>query len=208
MLKVSVLRILIIAGGLAMGTLSFSRDARAATVLYRTDAQLVAVSERVVHGRVLDVRMERAPGGRRTIYTVARIAVLEDFTGGADPVIEVRELGGVMDGVQMWVPGTPVFVPGQEIVLCLERAGGGGARWRTVAMEFSAFRVDPQGDGDAMLTRDAASSTVIGAPLNDGRSRRLSEFRRVVGAVKGVSPVRPGGERAVEEQEARAAAAA
>ena len=133
MLKVSALRILVIAGGLALTTLSFSRDARAATVLYRTDAQLVAVSERVVHGRVLDVRMERAPGGRRTIYTVARIAVLEDFTGGADEVIEVRELGGVIDGVQMWVPGTPVFVPGQDIVLCLERAGNDarvGVRWR------------------------------------------------------------------------------
>jgi hypothetical protein len=59
-----------------------------------------------------------------------------------------------------------------------------------------------------MLTRDVASSTVIGAPENDGRSRRLSEFRRVVGTVKGVSPVRPAGERAIEEQQARDAAAA
>ncbi len=222
MLKVSALRILVVAAGMAL-SLSFARDARAATVLYRTDAQLVAVSERVVHGRVLDVRTERAPGGRRTIYTVARIAVLEDFTGGTDAVIEVRELGGVIDGEQMWVAGTPVFVPGQEIVLCLERAGGaaaaaavggavaagsGSVRWRTVAMEFSAFRVDPRDGGDAMLTRDVASSTVIGAPENDGRSRRLSEFRRVVGTVKGVSPVRPGGERAIEEQQARDAAAA
>jgi hypothetical protein len=209
MLKVSALRTLITAAGLALA-LSCPRDARAATVLYRTDAQLVAVSERVVHGRVLDVRVERAPGGRRTIYTVARIAVLEDFTGGADPVIEVRELGGAIDGEQMWVPGVPVFVPGQDIVLCLERAGASGAgRWRTVAMEFSAFRVDPQADGDAMLTRDAAASTIIGAPaVNDGRSRRLSEFRRVVSTVKGVSPVRPGGERAIEEQQARDAAAA
>ena len=64
MLKVSAHRILVIAAGMALA-LSFSRDARAATVLYRTDAQLVAVSERVVHGRVLDVRMERATGGRR-----------------------------------------------------------------------------------------------------------------------------------------------
>ena len=66
-------------------------------------------------------------GGRRTIYTVARIAVLEDFTGGTDAVIEVRELGGAIDGVQMWVPGAPIFVPGQEVVLCLERAAGGVA---------------------------------------------------------------------------------
>ena len=60
-----------------------------------------------------------------------------------------------------------------------------------------------------MLTRDVASSNVIGAPVeDDGRWRRLSEFRRVVAAVKGVSPVRPGGERAIEEQQARDAAAA
>jgi hypothetical protein len=58
-----------------------------------------------------------------------------------------------------------------------------------------------------MLTRDVAASTVIGAPANDSRSRSLSEFRRVVAEVKGVSPVRPGGERAIEEQKARDAAA-
>ena len=68
--------------------------------------------------------------------------MLEDFTGGGDAVIEVRELGGAIDGEQMWVAGAPVFVPGE--IVCAETRGR-GARWRhTVALEFSAFRVDPQ----------------------------------------------------------------
>jgi hypothetical protein len=48
---------------------------------------------------------------------------------------------------------------------------------------------------------------VTGA-TNDGRSRRLSEFRRVVRDVKGVNPVRPGGEGAIAEQQSRDAARA
>ena len=56
--------------------------ASAATVPYRTDAELVAISDRVVRGRVLDSVVERAPSG--AIRTRTRVAVIEDFTGGAD----------------------------------------------------------------------------------------------------------------------------
>lgn len=185
-----------LAAGVALAVLALSaREGSAATLVYRTDAQLVALSDRIVHGRVLDVRSEWAPG-RRTIYTVARIAVLEDLTGLTDPVIEVRELGGSIDGVQMWVPGAPVFVPGTELVLALERVG---ARWRTVAMEFSTFHVSPAPGGDLTLTRHTLESNVIGAPAVESPSRLLSQLRALAAGIKRVQPVRPGGERFVAE---------
>ena len=53
--------------------------AAASTVPYRTDGDLVALASRVVHGRVLSVRTEAGDSNR--IYTVARVAVLEDLTG-------------------------------------------------------------------------------------------------------------------------------
>ena len=81
----------------------------AATVPYRTDAELIALAARVVRGRVIDAIVERAPSG--TIRTRTRLAILEDFTGGTDRVLTIYELGGVLpDGAGMRVPVT--VVPG------------------------------------------------------------------------------------------------
>src|SRR5437016_4209538 len=89
----------------------------ASTVPYRTDGDLVALASRVVHGRVLGVRTEPAENHR--IYTVARIAVIEDLTGVDESIIEVRELGGRIGIDEMFVAGTPGYVAGQEVLLLL-----------------------------------------------------------------------------------------
>lgn len=164
--------------------------ARAATVLYRTDAELAALSERIVHGRVLSVRTEESATG--VIHTVARVAVLEDFTGNADPVIEVQELGGTVGARHLFVPGTPTFTVGKELVLCLEHTPT-GTRYRTVALSFSAFSVTAV-NGDAALAREMQHIDLVGAPAAQASSTRLlSEFRRTVARVKGRSSVRPAG---------------
>jgi len=123
--------------------------ASAATVRYRTDAELIASSNRVVRGRVLDNVVERAPSG--AIRTRTRLAVIEDFTGGADAILTVFERGGHLpDGPTVWIPGAPRFAPGDDVVLCLEQVAGG---YRTVSMAFSAFRVGAATAGDRPLTR-------------------------------------------------------
>ena len=100
---------------------------RGATVPYRTDAELIALATRVVRGRVLDSVAERRPDG--TIRTRTRIAVLEDFTGAADRVVTIYELGGVLgDGASMVVPGSPHFTRGDEVVLCLFRGSPDAVR--------------------------------------------------------------------------------
>lgn len=170
--------------------LAGAASARAATVLYRTDAELAAISERIVHGRVLGVRTEQTAGG--TIHTIARIAVLEDFTGNADPVIEVQELGGTVGARHMFVPGAPTFTVGEELVLCLEHTPT-GTRYRTVAMAFSAFQVRSV-NGDAALSREMQHIELVDAPAAQAApTRLLSEFRRTVASVKGRSSVRPAG---------------
>lgn len=197
-----------------LATMGLPDAARAATVPYRTDAELAAMSARIVRARVLGVRYEAAaprPGGPQPgaaggaiagnpggIYTVARLAVLEDLTGGSEAVIEVQELGGMIGGRAMVVPGTPRFVPGAELVLCLEPIRNG--RWRTVAMAFSVFAVQPSGT-DATLSRELAGVELVspqagpgrGAAVEDTGTRLLSRFRATVAAVKGVTPVAPAG---------------
>ncbi|MEO5821835.1 MAG: hypothetical protein ABIT71_15135 [Vicinamibacteraceae bacterium] len=168
--------------------------ASAATVPYRSDLELVAISDRVVRARVIDSVVERAPSG--AIRTRTRIAVIEDFTGGLDPTLVVLERGGRLpDGSGVWIPGAPRFVQGDDVVLCLERTAGG---YRTVSMGFSAFRVGAVVSGDRPLTRFGGPAVVgpaLAGPALVGNGvtsiaetgRGLGAFRRAVATMKGVS---------------------
>ena len=159
-------------------------SASAATVPYRTDAELVAISDRVVRGRILDSVVERAPSG--IIRTRTRVAVIEDFTGGAETILTVLERGGQLpDGTTVWIPGAPRFAPGDDVVLCLKRTADG---YRTVSMGFSAFRVGAAVAGDRPLTRFGGAAVVGGRDVAGGEaSRGLEEFRRAAGTVTGVA---------------------
>ena len=164
-------------------------NARASTVLARSDAELIALSDRVVHARVVDVRAESGRG--RTIVTVTRLHVLEDFTGNVSREVVVHELGGQLGTRRMAVNGAATYVPGEEVVVCLERTRTG--QWRSVAMGYSRFRVERSGapERTGRLTRPLAGLEVV-SPRGgavDG-PRHLDEFRRIAGAVKGVRPVR------------------
>ena len=158
--------------------------ASAATVPYRTAAELVAISNRVVRGRVLDSVAERAPTG--VVRTRTRVAVIEDFTGGADAIVVVLERGGRLpDGTHVWIPGAPRFEPGDDVVLCLERIAEG---YRTVSMAFSAFRVGTTVAGDEPLTRFDGVSVVGGrATAGVEAARGLAEFRRAAATVTGIA---------------------
>src|SRR6188768_2824343 len=159
-------------------------SASAATVRYRSDAELIAISNRVVRGRVLDSVVERAPSG--AIRTRTRVAVMEDFTGGTDTIVTVLERGGQLpDGTAVWIPGTPRFAPGDDVVLCLERTVDG---YRTVSMAFSAFRVGAAVAGDRPLTRFGGVAVIGGRGVAGVEAARgLAEFRRAAGTVTGVA---------------------
>jgi hypothetical protein len=156
--------------------------ASAATVPYRSDAELIAISDRVVRGRVLDSVVERAPSG--VIRTRTRVAVIEDFSGGADTILTVLERGGRLPGgAALWIPGSPRFAPGDDVVLCLERTAGG---YRTVSMAFAAFRVGAAVSGDRPLTRFGGTAVVGGLGVAEA-SRGLGAFRRAARTVRGVA---------------------
>jgi hypothetical protein len=187
--------------------LLLSGDARGATVPYLTDGQLVARASRVVRARVLSAQPAvDARGG--PIRTITRLAVIEDFTGLQGAHLAVVELGGAIDDRTLVVPGTPRLQPGEDVVLCLERAPGGG--WRTVALDFATFRVvDPDGHGPGaaapLLRRDVRSGLhVIGRPAAEPPPASLDEFRRLVGAIKGRRPWRPVTGRATDASRRRA----
>lgn len=157
--------------------------ADASSVLYRSDADLVRMSDRVVRGRVQSVRTERRGG---VIYTVARLAVLEDFTGGTDAEIDIHELGGSLDGSRLFITGRAEFQVGQDVIVCLERFGPG--LFRNVALSFSTFDVVPESGGTTAAFRQQGA-VVVGQTAPDLQRRTPDDFRSIVSAVKGAHSV-------------------
>jgi len=178
-------RLLAVATIVASGLLP--ADVQASTVLYKTDAELVALSERVVHARVLRHRYERPGGADGAIYTVTTLAVLEDFTGIQGDTVDVWELGGVIGNETMFVGGEVKYRVGSEVLVCLGRGNFG---LRSVAMGFSKFDVAPlaglNGSIDGRLTRNMRDTAVVGGAVQSSE-RSLSGFRSLVAAVRGVS---------------------
>ncbi len=167
-----------------------ARPLEASTIVARSDGELVAMSDRVVHARVVEVHAEPGPG--QTIVTVARLHVIEDFTGDPTPEVTVREFGGRLAGRVMHVSGAATYELGAEVLVCLERGRTG--YWRSVAMGYSHFRVvRPQGpavaSGNGRLSRSTGEAAVIG-PVTDRDDRDLDEFRRVAGAATGARSIR------------------
>jgi len=153
----------------------------ASTVLFRSDAELIALSERVVHARVVGQRTTWAGPQGRTIYTVTTLAVIEDFTGQPGETLEVWELGGVIGQEFLYVGGAVEYQLGEEVLVCLERGPQG---LRSVAMNFSKFDVLPDSGGERLLRR-RLHDTIVEGRTPAARERTLTEFRRIAEQVTG-----------------------
>ena len=165
---------------------AIAEPVRASTVIFRTDAQLVALSERVVHGRVVGQRTTRGgPQGLR-IYTVTTLQIIEDLTGVDGDTIEVWELGGVLGDEFLYVGGAVEYRLGEEVLVCLERGPQG---LRSVAMGFSKFDVLPEVSGERRLRRNLRETVVVGGAVS--REPFLSELRSLTTRATG-RPPRPG----------------
>jgi Matrixin/Viral BACON domain/Putative binding domain, N-terminal len=171
--------------GLAVAAVCVSMPApvTASTVIFRTDAELAALSDRVVHGRVIRQRAERPNGPNSAIYTVTTLAVLEDFTGVQGREIEVWELGGVAGNEMMWVGGAVTYEIGAEVLVFLERGRYG---LRSVAMGFSKFDVQP----DGRVRRNTRETAVVGGPALQAQELTLNEFRDLTARVRHVGAIR------------------
>lgn len=159
----------------------------ASTVRYVTDAELIARSDRVVHGRVIAQRAIRGGPQGRSISTVTTIAVIEDLTGVEGDTIEVTELGGTVGRESMRVSGSVHFELGVEVVVCLKSGPRG---LHVVGMGLSKFDLQPAPDGVPRLVRQLRDTLVVGGTAADA-DWSLPAFRRLAMQVTGRTP-RPG----------------
>ena len=91
-----------------------------ATTLLRLDLEsIVDLSEQVVVGRVEALR-PRIEGGR--VFTHVDIAVDRRLKGtSTSEQVTVRQIGGSTEELVTYVPGSPIFRPGEHVLVFLER---------------------------------------------------------------------------------------
>nr|MBA2354619.1 hypothetical protein [Acidobacteriota bacterium] len=156
---------------------------QAATMRARTDGEAIAAADRIVRARVESVRTEQRPDSG-IIETVARLRVIDDYTGGIETLVEVRELGGTVGSTTLTVPGAARFLEGDQILTLLERTRRG---WRPSAMSHSVFGVRDSATGPEMIRQDTGGHGVGAAGLS---RRSVASFDALVERVKGRRPRR------------------
>lgn len=112
--------------------------AAASTFLAMSQAELVAQSDAVVVGEVLQVQSFRDETGSFVI-TEAMVQVDETFTGSADSVVVVRTAGGTVDGYTVMAHGFPQFETGERVVLFLSDDGAQASK--VVGYRLGQYRV-------------------------------------------------------------------
>jgi hypothetical protein len=129
--------------------------------------EMLAGSETVVHGRVVDVRSYDT-AGRKTIETRITVQVIESLKGDAGQVVYFRVPGGQVGRYRRVMVGAPSFTAGEELVLFLR------GRAPVVPQPFGLTQ------GVYRVARDAAGRGTV-APMmqqTPGRITRGDPARR------------------------------
>jgi hypothetical protein len=92
--------------------------AHALTLLPADFNEMVAGSQTIVHGRVLDVQSELL-SGRSSIQSVVTLQVIDTLKGAAAREVSFRVPGGRIGRYRRVVVGAPEFSQGQEVVVFL-----------------------------------------------------------------------------------------
>jgi hypothetical protein len=94
-----------------------------ATVLAPVDlVQIATEASAIVHGRVAVVTSEWRED-RRSIETVVTIRAADYLKGNLGPMVSFKVPGGRMGPYRSIMPGAPVFLEGEEVVVFLSARG-------------------------------------------------------------------------------------
>src|SRR5262245_52601581 len=150
-----------------------------ATVVVPADfSEMVAGSQIVVQGRVVDVRSQMV-GDRRTIESVVTIAVADAIKGDPGATVYVRVPGGQVGRYRRFMVGAPAFRAGEEVVLFLT------GRPPAIPMPFGLSQ------GVYRVSRGVDGRPLVAAPvLADGRIVRGDPARRPLAVDAFVQQVR------------------
>ncbi len=155
------------------------------------------VADAIVIGRVdrVAVRLELS-GPEPMPWTVSTIRVERWVHGAGGAELKIEELGGDFQGTEVRVAGTPVYEPGERVLVFLRRDEAG--RYRTYGMAQGKFTVRAAIDGPTVATRDLGDIAFAhwsgGAMQVDGHGTHDAQtmsFDALVARIENVLAVRP-----------------
>src|SRR5688572_18274940 len=116
------------------------------------DRQMIAASEAIVVGTVIDIYSRRATDD--TIETVSRIAIEQAIRGfQGESTVDVVQWGGVLGNEYMFQSDAPSFRRGERVLLFLNR--NLDHQWTTFSLALGAFRFEVTNDGATVVRRAA-----------------------------------------------------
>ena len=110
--------------------------------------ELVAGSQLIVHGRVVDVRSQQI-GARRSIETIVTVLVADAYKGQPGETVTFRVPGGEVGRYRRVMIGAPQFEAGQEIVVFLR--GAAPAVPTVFGLNQGVFRVARTADARVLV---------------------------------------------------------
>ena len=163
-----------------------------------TDPQLTRFSDVVAHGDVIRVepRWDYEVGAIYTHVTIELRDVMKGAGRGGE-LLEIKQLGGEIDGLALVIGGQAAFVTGEETVLFLETRPRDGTFY-TSALWQGKFRVERSTDNpDGMAVRSGLGSLEAdGARSSDVfGSRMLRSWKEEIRGRASASARRTGAER-------------
>jgi hypothetical protein len=118
--------------------------------------EVVAGSQLIAYGRVIDVHPEWADG-RRRIDSVVTVDVMAWFKGGTDSTLSFVVSGGEIGRYRQVMIGAPVFKPGDEAFLFLKT--GSATMPYIFGLNQGVFRVRVDDKGARKVTSPALLAT-------------------------------------------------
>jgi PKD repeat protein len=131
----------------------------AATYLPMSDTDLARGAPVIVRASVvaLETRLERVNGEPRP-FTFVTLQRLEALKGAVPETLTLRLAGGRVEGVAWWLPGTPIFSPGQEVVLMLAVHPEHPDQFRLTELALSRFDLVTDAAGRKFAVRAGFSN--------------------------------------------------
>ncbi len=171
---------------LAVGVaIAAAPQASATTIVPQSIDTMVQRAHVVVRAiPVADSAVSSWDEGHRLIVTRTKLKVLETFCGDAqaDAEIEVETLGGFIESekIELYVPGSPVFRPNEQVVLFLYRNGVSGAL-RPLDLAAGKFEVTEKDGRQVISRRDLGGCGLAGTRTTPtGLSALTDEIRDAV----------------------------
>jgi hypothetical protein len=176
-------------GGLLAAILAatiLNSPVRAMVVMPAEFTEMVAASQTIVHGRVVDVRSYET-AGRRTIESLVTVQVVEAIKGTPGSTAYFRLPGGQVGRYRRVMVGAPQCARGDEVVLFLK--GSAPAVPMPFGLTQGFYRVNRDARGQAIvvpMVNLGADRVVRGDPSR--RPLELAAFTNLVRTIAGARP--------------------